>query len=74
MFQQFRLLITHQDVFGKIDKLGDLWDRGKADASLIRYLPVGSNVWRQGNIFNIVPKRAYASSAYTDKTVNFTIE
>ena len=46
-----------KDVFGKIDKLGDLWDRGKADTSLIRYLPRGSEVLRQGKIFNIVPKK-----------------
>ena len=25
-----------KDVFGKVDKLGDLWDRGQADESLIR--------------------------------------
>ena len=25
-----------KDVFGEVDKLGDLWDRGQADASLIR--------------------------------------
>ena len=56
-----------KDVFGKIGKLGDLWDRGKADASLIRYLPGGSEVLRQGKIFNIVPKKAYVSSTYTDK-------
>ena len=64
-----------KDVFGKIDKLGDLWDRGKADTSLIRYLPRGSEVLRQGKIFNIVPKKAYSSSTYTDKkTLEFTIE
>ena len=45
-----------KDVFQKIDKLGDLWDRGKAEASLIKYLPGGSEVSRQGNIFNIVLK------------------
>ena len=56
-----------KDVFGKIDKLGDLWDRGKADTSLIRYLPGGSEVLRQGKIFNIVPKKAYVSSTYSDK-------
>ena len=44
-------------VFGKIDKLGDLWDRGKADASLIKYLPGGSEVSRQGKIFNMAPKK-----------------
>ena len=64
-----------KDVFGKIDKLGDLWDRGKADTSLIRYLPWGGEVSRQGKIFNIVPKKEYASLAYTDKkTLEFTIE
>ena len=42
-----------KDVFGKVDKLGDLWDRGQADASLIRYIPGLSNVSRQGKIFNI---------------------
>ena len=47
-----------KDVFGKIDNLGDLWDRGKADASLIRYLLGGSEVSRQGRIFNIVPPKS----------------
>ena len=43
-----------KNVFGKVDKLGDLWDRGQADASLIRYIPGLSNVLRQEQIFNIV--------------------
>ena len=34
-----------KDVFGKVDNLGDLWDKGTADASLIRYIPSLSNVW-----------------------------
>ena len=64
-----------KDVFGKIEKLGDLWDRGRADASLRRYLPGVSEVSRQGKIFNIVPPKAYASSTYTDKkALEFTIE
>ena len=46
-----------KDVFGKVDKLGNLWDRGQADASLIRYILGLSNVSRQGKIFNIVPKK-----------------
>ena len=54
-------------MFRKVDKLGDLWDRGQADAGLIKYIPGLSNVSRQGKIFNIVPKRAYATSTYTDK-------
>ena len=44
-----------KDVFGKVDKLGDLCDKGQADASLIRYIPGLSNVLRQRKIFNIVP-------------------
>ena len=46
-----------KDVFGKVDKLGDLWDKGTVDASLIRYILGLSNVSRQGKIFNIVPKK-----------------
>ena len=46
-----------KDIFGKVDKLGDLWTTGKADASLIRYITGLSKVSRQGKIFNIVPKK-----------------
>ena len=64
-----------EDVFGKADKLGDLWDRGQADASLISYIPGLSDILRQGKIFNIVPKKAYATSTYTHKkTLKFKIE
>ena len=64
-----------KDVYGNVDKRGDLRERGQADASLIRYIPGLSNVSRQGNIFDIVPKKAYAKSTYADKkTLEFTIE
>ena len=56
-----------KDVSGKVDKLRDLWDKRTTDLSLIRYIPGLSNVSRQGKIFNIVPKKAYATSKYTDK-------
>ena len=56
-----------KDFLGKIDKLGYLLEKGKADASLIRYLSGGSEVSREGKIFNIVPKRTDASSIYIDK-------
>ena len=45
------------DVFGKVDNLRELWDRGQADARLIRYIVGLSNVLRQGKIFNIFPKK-----------------
>ena len=35
-----------KDEFGEVDKLWDLWDKGTADASLIRYIPGLSNVSR----------------------------
>ena len=49
--------------------------KGTADASLVRHIPGISDVWRQGKIFNTVPKKAYATSTYTDKkTIEFTLE
>ena len=56
-----------KDVFRKVDKLGNLWEDGKMDHSLIRYLPGLATVSRQGQIYNIIPIKAYASSNYTDK-------
>ena len=46
-----------KDVFGRIDNVGDLWGKGKADPSLTRYLPGGNKVLRQKQIFNIFPKK-----------------
>ena len=46
-----------KDVFGKVDMPVDLWDKGTADASLIRYIPGLSSVLRQGKKFGIVPKK-----------------
>ena len=56
-----------KDVFGKVDKLGNLRDKGEADASLIQYIPSLSDVSRQGQIYNIIPKKAYALNTYVDK-------
>ena len=64
-----------KDVFGKVDKLGDLWDRGQTDANLIRYIAGLCNVSRQEKMFNIVPKKTYTTSIYANKkTFEFTIE
>ena len=59
--------IKLKDVFGRVNNLGDLWDRVQANASLISYIPGLSNVLRQGKIFIIVPKKAYTTSTYTNK-------
>ena len=63
-----------KDVFGKVDKLGGLWDMGRADASLIRYIPGLSNVSRQEKMFNNISKKAYAATTCTDKKTEFTPE
>ena len=63
-----------KDLFRKVDKLGNLWEDGKVGYRLIRYPPGLANISRQGQIYNIVPKKAYASSNYTDKkTLEFNI-
>ena len=56
-----------KDIFQTIDKLGSLWEDGKMDYNLIRYLLRLATVSRQGQIYNIITKKAYASSNYTDK-------
>ena len=63
-----------KDVFKKFDKLGNLWEDGEMDYSLIRYLPGMAPISRQGQIYNIVLKKAYETSNYTDKiTLEFTL-
>ena len=56
-----------KDVFKKVDKFGNLWEDGKMDYSLIRYLPGLATVSRQRQIYSIIPKKAYASTNYVDK-------
>ena len=46
-----------RDVFGKVDKLGALWDYGEADASLARYIPDLTDVSRQGQLYSINAKK-----------------
>ena len=64
-----------KDLLSKVDKLGKLWDEGKADESLARYLPGLTNISRQGKLYNIIGRRTYASSTYTNKKmIEFTIQ
>ena len=58
-----------KDVFGKVDKLWDLWEKETADASLIKYIPGLRNFSRQGKILNIVPEKSYATPTYTNKKI-----
>ena len=63
-----------KDVFKKVDKFRNLWEDGKMDYSLIRYLPGLATVSRQCQIYSIIPKKAYTSTNYVDKkTLEFTL-
>ena len=59
--------VNVKDLLSKVDKLGELWDEGKADESSDRYLPGLAKVSRQGKLYNIIERGTYASSTYTDK-------
>ena len=37
-----------KNVFSKVDKLGNLWDKGEADAELARYIPGLTDASKQG--------------------------
>ena len=56
-----------RNVFSKVDKLGNLWDKGEADAELARYIPGLTDVSRQGQIYNIKPEKAYAAQTHVDQ-------
>ena len=59
----------------KLDKLTDLYDSGRIDADLLRYIPGMSKIMYQGQIDWIETNRTYASSTYTDnQMMEFTIE
>ena len=56
-----------KDIFCKVDKVGVLWNKGETDASLVRCILSLSGVSRQGQIYSINHKKAYAAQTYTDK-------
>ena len=63
------------NLLSKLDKLSDLYDTGKIDADLLRYIPGMSKIMYQGQTDWIETKRTYASSTYTDnQMMEFTIE
>ena len=63
-----------KDCVSRVDELGKLWDEGKADESLARYLPELTNVSGQGKLY-IIGRGTYATSPYTDKIMlEFTIQ
>ena len=51
----------------KVDLLSNLWEYGKTEVSLARYIPGTTKPSRQGQIASIEEKRAYADDTYNDK-------
>ena len=59
----------------KLDKLSVLYDTGKVDVDVIKYIPGMSQVSYQGQIDFIDTKRTYAVSTYTDmQQLEFNLE
>ena len=46
----------------KLDKINDLYENGRVDSDLLRYIPGMSKIMYQGQIDWIQTKKAYASS------------
>ena len=59
----------------KLDKLSDLYEKGRIDSDLLRYIPGMSKIMYQGQNDWIQTKKANAASTYTDKQIlEFNIE
>ena len=55
------------NLIGKLDKLTDLYDTGKVNADMFRYIPGISKIMYQGQLDHIETKKSYAESTYTNK-------
>ena len=59
----------------KLDNMTDLYDTGKVDGDILRYIPGMSMIIYQGQIDWIETKKTYAASTYTDsQMLEFVIE
>ena len=59
----------------KVDLLTNLWEHGRTQASLARYIPGTTKPSRQGQIAFIEEKRAYCDDTYKDlRNLEFVIE
>ena len=56
-----------ENLFQKVDKVGEFWKTGKADGDLSRYFPNILPVSRLAQIAGELPRKAYASVTYSDK-------
>ena len=64
-----------ENLYSKVEKIGEFWQSGKADEKLARYIPNVTEVSRQNQIAGSLPRKAYASQTYTGKkNLEFVIE
>ena len=46
-----------RNAISKVDKLGNLWEKGQPDLDLIHYIPGLTESFRQGQLYSIKPKK-----------------
>ena len=64
-----------ESLYSKTDKSGGFWKSGKAEESLVRYIPNLVPVSRQNQIGGSIRRKAFASVTYSGmKTLEFIIE
>ena len=56
-----------ENLFQKVDKVGEFWKTGKADGDLLTYFPNILPVSRQLQIAGELPRKAYASVTHSHK-------
>ena len=57
------------NIIGKIDKLKVIYDSGKIDADILRYIPGMNKIMYQEQIDWTDTKKTYAASTYTDMEI-----
>ena len=62
-----------KNMLTKIDNLESLFETGKMDFNLIRYIPGLANIAYQGQIYSLQTKRKYSSETYSQK-INLEFE
>ena len=58
---------TLENLFQKVDKVGEFCKEGKGDGDLSRYFPNVLPVSRQSQIASKLPRKSYASVTHSDK-------
>ena len=64
-----------ENLYSKVNKIGEFWKNGKADDNLARYIANLTGHSRQNQIACTLHRKSYASQMYSDlKNIEFIIE